>query len=150
MQMIKKKISNYNVTITITQTFVIPAYNKEEAFECPTIIEPVIISAVRINLFDVNKAPINVCDAILTIDHPDNYQTIYGSAFNNCEDRFSLEGGYNLVEHDVLIEKAGFLNQEFKAVLPIATKCSYETLELKRKNNSWPSLRYYFQPFLYA
>ena len=33
MQMIKKKISNYNVTITITKTFVIPAYNKEEAFD---------------------------------------------------------------------------------------------------------------------
>tara|TARA_R110002074_G_scaffold332138_1_gene502518 strand:+ start:153 stop:338 length:186 start_codon:yes stop_codon:yes gene_type:complete len=30
--MIKKKISNYNVTITITKTFVIPAYDKETAF----------------------------------------------------------------------------------------------------------------------
>tara|TARA_B110000091_G_scaffold5335_1_gene5239 strand:+ start:692 stop:1096 length:405 start_codon:yes stop_codon:yes gene_type:complete len=124
--------SMYRLPLLIISTIFLTSCdgNKEEAFECPTIIEPVIISAVRINLFDVNKAPINVCDAILTIDNPDNYQTIYGSAFNNCEDRFSLEGGYNLVEHDVLIEKAGFLNQEFKAVLPIATKCSYETLEL--------------------
>tara|TARA_B110000908_G_C10135617_1_gene394306 strand:- start:90 stop:494 length:405 start_codon:yes stop_codon:yes gene_type:complete len=124
--------SMYRLPLLIISTIFLTSCdgNKEEAFECPTIIEPVIISAVRINLFDVNKAPINVCDAILTIDNPDNYQTIYGSAFNNCEDRFSLEGGYNLVEHDVLIEKAGFLNQEFKAVLPITTKCSYETLEL--------------------
>lgn len=67
----------------------------------------------------------------MTIDNPDYHQTFYGSATDyNCADRFSLEGGYNLVEHDVLIEKAGFLNQEFKAVLPIATQCSYETFEL--------------------
>jgi hypothetical protein len=119
-------------TLVISTLFLISCDdNKEEIFECPDIIEPVIISAVRINFFDSNKAPLNICDAIVTIDNPDYHQTFYGSATDyNCADRFSLEGGYNLVEHDVLIEKAGFLNQEFKAVLPIATQCSYETLEL--------------------
>jgi len=104
--------------------------NKEEVVECPTVIDPVIIPAVRLNLFDVDKAPVNVCDAILTIDNSENHQTVYGSAFNNCEERFSLEAGYNLIEHDVLLEKAGFINQEFEDVLPLATQCSYETLEI--------------------
>ena len=46
--------------------------NKEEVFECPTVIEPVIIPAVRVNLFDVNQLPLNVCDAILTVDNPEH------------------------------------------------------------------------------
>jgi len=33
IQMIKRKMSNYDVTITITKTFVIPAYDKETAFD---------------------------------------------------------------------------------------------------------------------
>jgi hypothetical protein len=105
--------------------------NIEETLECPLIIEPKIIPAIRVNLFDSNKVPLNICDAIVTINNTDYYETFYGSATNfNCADRFSLEGGYNLVEHNVFIEKAGFVNQEFKAILPIETQCSYETFEL--------------------
>jgi len=85
---------------------------------------------VRVNLFDVNQLPLNVCDAILTVDNPDHHESIYGSAQENCEEQFSLEGGYNLIEHNVLIEKAGFINQEFNAILPIEIECGYETIEL--------------------
>jgi hypothetical protein len=119
------------VILIITSIFLISCDDsKDDVVECPTVIEPVIIDAVRINLFDTNKTPLNVCDAILTIDNPDYHQIIYGSALNHCEGLFSLAGGYNLIEHDLLIEKAGYFNQEFQSVLPLATHCSYKTFEL--------------------
>lgn len=119
-------------TLIISTLFLISCDdNKEEVFECPDIIEPVIISAVRINFFDANKVSLNICDVIVTIDNPDLHETLYGSGESyNCEERFSLGGGYNLVEHDVLIEKAGFLNQEFKGLLPTQIQCGYEPFEL--------------------
>ncbi len=121
---------NRSTILIISTVFLISCDDsKEDVFECPTVIDPVIIPAVRLNIFDANKVPLNVCDAILTIDNSENSQIVYGSALNNCENHVSLEGGYNLVEHDVLIEKAGFLNQNFEALLPLATQCSYETLE---------------------
>tara|TARA_R110000868_G_scaffold84511_3_gene238176 strand:+ start:673 stop:1065 length:393 start_codon:yes stop_codon:yes gene_type:complete len=122
----------YRVAILIITTIFLISCNdsKENVVECPTIIEPVIIDAVRINLFDTSKTPLNFCGAILTIDNPDYHETIYGSALDNCEDIYSLAGGYNLVEHDVLIEKAGYLHQEFQSILPLATECSYKTFEL--------------------
>ena len=122
----------YRLTLLIISTIFLASCdgNNEEVFECPTMVDAILIPVVRIKIFDVNNTPLNVCDVILTIDNLANYQTVYGSAFNNCEGRFSLEGGYDSSGVDVFIEKAGFLNQEFKAVLPIATQCSYETLEL--------------------
>jgi hypothetical protein len=80
--------------------------------------------------FDINKVPLNVCDAILTIDSANGNETVYGSALNNCSETFSLRGGYNLIEHDVLVEKAGYVSQMFESVLPIATQCAYETLDI--------------------
>ncbi len=58
----------------------------------------------------------------MTINNPNYHQTCYGSATNyNCVARIRQKGRYNLVEHDVLIEKAGFHSQKFKVVLPIVS-----------------------------
>mgnify|MGYP003666775027 FL=1 len=103
---------------------------QEQAAKCPEIIVPVIIPAVNIKIFDVDEVPLNVCDAILTVSNSEISETVYGSALNHCAETFSLRGGYNLVEHDVLIEKAGYVSQEFSSLLPIATQCAYETLEV--------------------
>ena len=104
--------------------------DNEEASECPEITLPVIIPAVNVKFFDANEAPLNVCDAILTIDSADGNATIYGSARNNCSETFSLRGGYNLIEHHLLVEKAGYVSQRFESVIPIATQCAYDTLDL--------------------
>jgi hypothetical protein len=74
---------------------------------------------------------LNVCDAILTIDSANGNETIYGSARNDCSNTFSLRGGYNLIEHTLLVEKAGFISQRFEAVVPVATQCGYDTLDLR-------------------
>lgn len=125
---------NHSITIVLSTLLLLSCGEssegvEEKVAECPTVINPVIIPAVRFNLFDEDKVPLNVCDAIITIENTENHQTIYGSALENCEDSYSFEGGYNLVSHNVLIEKAGFINQEFDSLLPIATHCSYQTLE---------------------
>ena len=104
--------------------------DEDELPECPEVTLPVIIPSVNMKLFDVNEVPLNVCDAILTIDSANGNETVYGSALNNCSETFSLRGGYNLIEHDVLVEKAGYVSQMFESVLPIATQCAYETLDI--------------------
>jgi hypothetical protein len=91
---------------------------------------PVVIDAVNVKLFDVNNVPLNICDAILTIDSSNGNQVVYGSALNNCAERFSFSGGYDLKEHDLLIEKSGYMSQAFKSVVPTAIQCGYETLDL--------------------
>ena len=104
--------------------------DKDDSPECPEVVLPVIIDAVNVKLFDVNNVALNVCDAILTIDSSNGNQIVYGSALNNCSERFSLAGGYDLKEHDLLIEKAGYMSQAFKSVVPTAIQCGYETLDL--------------------
>ena len=91
---------------------------------------PVIIPAVNMKFFDDNEVPLNVCNAILTIDSAKVNETIYGSALNNCSETFSLRGGYDLIEHNLLVEKAGYVSQMYKSVLPIATQCAYVTLNI--------------------
>ena len=91
---------------------------QEQAAKCPEIIVPVIIPAVNIKIFDVDEVPLNVCDAILTVSNSEISETVYGSALNHCAETFSLRGGDNLV------------SQEFSSLLPIATQCAYETLEV--------------------
>ena len=91
---------------------------------------PVIIPAVNMKFFDDNEVPLNVCNAILTIDSAKVNETIYGSALNNCSETFSLRGGYDLIEHNLLVEKAGYVSQMYKSVLPIATQCAYVTLDI--------------------
>ncbi|WP_032097088.1 MULTISPECIES: hypothetical protein, partial [unclassified Alteromonas] len=98
--------------------------------ECPEVTSPVIIPAVNVKLFDTNQTPLNVCDAIVMVDSANGSETIYGSAFNDCSTKFNIAVGYDLIEHKLLIEKAGYINQSFDSLLPIATKCGYETLEL--------------------
>jgi hypothetical protein len=104
--------------------------DKGELPVCPEVTLPVIIPAVNMKFFDINKVPLNVCDAILTIDSANGNETVYGSALNNCSETFRPRGGYNLIEHDVLVEKAGYVSQMFESVLPIATQCAYETLDI--------------------
>ncbi len=104
--------------------------DSEEESPCPEVTLPVIIPAVNVQLFDTNQMTLNVCDAILTIDSANGNETIYGSAGNDCSNTFSLEGGYNLIEHDLLIEKAGYISQRFQSVVPVATQCGYDTLHL--------------------
>ncbi|MFT5313687.1 MAG: hypothetical protein ACI8Z9_002180 [Paraglaciecola sp.] len=103
----------------------------EDVSKCPEVRLPVIIPAVNVKFFDANEVPLNVCDAILTIDSANGNETIYGSARNNCLETFSLRGGYNLIEHDLLVEKAGYFSQRFESVIPIATQCAYDTLDLR-------------------
>ena len=98
--------------------------------ECPEITLPVIIPAINVKLFDTNQTPLNVCSAIVTVESANGNETIYGSAFNDCSTKFNISVGYNLIEHKLLIEKAGYVSQNFDSILPIATKCGYETLEL--------------------
>jgi hypothetical protein len=98
--------------------------------DCPEVTLPVIIPAINLKLFDTNQTPLNVCDAIVTVESANGIETIYGSAFNDCTTKFNIAAGYNLIEHKLLIEKAGYLNQNFDSILPLATKCGYETLEL--------------------
>jgi hypothetical protein len=104
--------------------------DNEEESECPEITLPVIIPAVNVKFFDANELAQNVCDAILTIDSANGNETVYGSALNNCSETFSLRGGYNLIEHDLLVEKAGYVSQRIESVIPIATKCAYDTLDI--------------------
>lgn len=104
--------------------------DNEEESECPEITLPVIIPAVNVKFYDANEVALNVCDAILTIDSANGNETVYGSALNNCSEHFSMRGGYNLIEHDLLVEKAGYVSQRIESVIPIATKCAYETLDL--------------------
>lgn len=98
----------------------------EDRVECPTVITPVIIPAVQVTLFDKEKNLLNVCDAILTVENNEISETVYGSSRENCEAYSSLRAGYNLVKHNVLIEKAGYISQSFKGVLPIETHCGYD------------------------
>ncbi|MGB3725419.1 MAG: hypothetical protein WA981_06605 [Glaciecola sp.] len=98
--------------------------------DCPEITLPVIIPAINVMLFDTNQTPLNVCDAIVTVESTNGTETIYGSAFDDCTSKFNIAVGYNLIEHQLLIEKAGYVNQTFDSILPIATQCGYETLEL--------------------
>lgn len=122
---------NRSIILILSTVFLFACDDKDkDGFECPTVIEPVIVSAVRVNLFNLANEPLNVCDAILTVDFSEYSETIYGSAFDNCEERNSLEGGNNLVEHHLLIEKAGYINQTFEGLLPLETECSYKTLEI--------------------
>lgn len=104
--------------------------NSDDEQPCCEITLPVIVPAIRVNLFDINEQALNACDAILTITNSSGTEVVYGSAFNNCEEEFSLDGGFNLEEHDFLIEKAGFVNQEFSNISPIETRCAYETIEI--------------------
>ncbi|QDP01451.1 hypothetical protein [Thalassotalea sp. PS06] len=104
--------------------------SKDDTEECPTVVEPVVIPAISVNFFDMDMEALNVCDAIVTISSPDNSETIYGSALSDCENTNSIVGGYDLVGHDVLVEKAGFVSQSFEEITPIETTCSYETYEL--------------------
>lgn len=98
--------------------------------KCPEITLPVIIPAVNVKFFDANEVALNVCDAILTIDSANGNETVYGSALSNCSETFSISGGYNLIEHNLLVEKAGYVSQMIESVIPVATKCSYDTLDL--------------------
>ncbi|WP_293762897.1 hypothetical protein [uncultured Paraglaciecola sp.] len=104
--------------------------DNKEVSECPEITLPVIIPIVNVKFFDANEEALNVCDAILTVDSANGNETIYGSALNNCSETFSIRGGYDLIEHDLLVEKAGYVSQRFESVIPISTKCAYETLDL--------------------
>jgi hypothetical protein len=88
----------------------------------------VIIPAVNVKFFETNEVVLNVCDAILTVNSAN--ETVYGSTLNNCSETFSLRGGYNLIKHDLLVEKAGYVSQKFESVIPIATKCYFYTLDL--------------------
>jgi hypothetical protein len=103
--------------------------DSEDEAACPEITLPVIIPAVNVQLFDTNQMKLNVCDAILTIDSANGNETIYGSALNDCSNTFSLRGGYDLIEHDLLVEKAGYVSQRFESVVPTATQCGYDTLD---------------------
>jgi hypothetical protein len=104
--------------------------DNKDVSECPEITLPVIIPAVNVKFFETNEVALNVCDAILTVNSANGNETVYGSALNNCSETFSLRGGYNLIEHDLLVEKAGYVSQKFESVIPIATKCDYSTLDL--------------------
>lgn len=104
--------------------------DSDDESECPEVTLPVIIPAVNVQLFDTNQTALNVCDAIVTIDSANGNETLYGSAENDCTNTFNLRGGYNLIEHTVLVEKAGYISQRFEGVLPVATSCGYETLDL--------------------
>jgi hypothetical protein len=104
--------------------------DNKDVSECPEITLPVIIPAVNVKFFEANEVALNVCDAILTVNSANGNETVYGSALNNCSETFSLRGGYNLIEHDLLVEKAGYVSQKFESVIPIATKCDYSTLDL--------------------
>ncbi len=104
--------------------------DNKDVSECPEITLPVIIPAVNVKFFETNEVALNVCDAILTVNSANGNETVYGSALNNCSETFSLRGGYNLIEHDLLVEKAGYVSQKFESVIPIATKCNYSTLDL--------------------
>ena len=59
----------------------------DDSATCPEVTLPVIIPAVNVKLFDASQDPLDVCDAILTIESSNNSETIYGSAFNNCSER---------------------------------------------------------------
>jgi hypothetical protein len=104
--------------------------DNKDVSECPEITLPVIIPAVNVKFFDTNEVALNVCDAILTVNSANGNETVYGSALNSCSETYSLRGGYNLIEHDLLVEKAGYVSQKFESVIPIATKCAYSTLDL--------------------
>jgi hypothetical protein len=104
--------------------------DNKDVSECPEITLPVIIPAVNVKFFETNEVALNVCDAILTVNSANGNETVYGSALNNCSETFSLRGGYNLIEHDLLVEKAGYVSQKFESVIPIATKCDYSTFDL--------------------
>jgi hypothetical protein len=104
--------------------------DNKDVSECPEITLPVIIPAVNVKFFEANELALNVCDAILTVNSANGNETVYGSALNNCSETSSLRGGYNLIEHDLLVEKAGYVSQKFESVIPIATKCDYSTLDL--------------------
>ena len=80
--------------------------DKDELSECPEVTLPVIIPAVNMKFFDNSEVPLNVCNAILTIDSSNGNETIYGSALNNCSEIFSLRGGYDLIEHNLLVRKS--------------------------------------------
>ena len=101
-----------------------------EILECPTVINPVIIPAVTVQLFDESKSALNFCDAIVTIDRDDYHEVFYGSDYEDCTTTFSISGGYNLTSHDVLVEKAGYKFQTFENVLPVELECGYESFEL--------------------
>jgi hypothetical protein len=108
--------------------------NSSEEIQCPLIIVPVYIPPVTVNFFDENKIPLNVCDAIVTIDQDENnyHETLYGSSYGDCTTKFSLSGGYyDLMPHDVLVEKAGYQFQQFKDIVPVKTQCGYESFKLK-------------------
>lgn len=104
--------------------------NSDEENQCPKISVPVIIPAVTVNFFDENKIPLNVCDAIVTIDGNNHHETFYGSSYSDCTTKFSLSGGYDLTPHDVLVEKAGYQFQQIADIVPLKTKCGYEPFEL--------------------
>ena len=104
--------------------------DKDVLLECPEVTLTVIIPAVNMKFFDENEVPLNVCNVILTIDSVNRNETIYGSALNNCSEIFSLRGGYDLIEHNLLVEKVGYVNQTYESVLPTATQCAYETLDI--------------------
>lgn len=91
---------------------------------------PVILPAVTVKLVDTNQDPLDICDTILTIDSASWNETIYGSAENNCSNVSSLSYGDDLTEHNLLVEKAGFISQRFELINPEATSCGYDTLNL--------------------
>lgn len=101
-----------------------------EVDDCPIVTEPVIINAVTVKFHDANSQPLNVCDGIVTISRDGYHEVFYGSSYINCESMYSLSGGYDFTSHNVLIEKAGYEFQEFENIVPVETKCGYETFEL--------------------
>lgn len=119
-----------NISIAMVSAVLLAGCNSEEEDPCNVPMPAVIIPAVSVSLFDTNEEKLNVCDAILSVDSDKMSETIYGSAYPDCEETYSLSAGYDLIEHDVLIEKAGYISQTFEDVLPIATQCSYKTLEI--------------------
>ena len=63
-------------------------------------------SCCKYDFFYFNEVTLNVCDAILTIDSANGNENIYGSALNNSSETFSLRGGYDLIEHNLLVRKS--------------------------------------------
>lgn len=98
----------------------------EEELTC----NPVILPAVNVQFFDTNQVALNICDTILTIDRAVWNEVIFGSATSNCSSKFSLSYGDDLIVHNLLVEKAGFISQRFESLVPVATQCGYETLNL--------------------
>jgi hypothetical protein len=122
----KKLILAFVVTVPLLAC----SSDDQDENDCPEVTLPVIIPAVNVKLFDTNQTPLNVCDAIVMVESANGIETIYGSAFDDCSTKFDIAVGYNLIEHKLLVEKAGYVNQNFDSILPVATQCGYETIEL--------------------